>query len=274
MSPPTHSGGSPIEVGAPYDGADLSLVRDCWILMLAMVIAWRCEPGDDLPNGRAVALEGIRQLRAVNSLPSHDQRLCLLAGQRQSLLHRLGGRVSRTSRRGALKSEDAKCTVGDHVGAYLEVWTRQGVKLVALESNRVTLGRAATNDVALPLDDSVSRFHAVLENYPTGWCVRDVGSSNGTYVNGRQVSSEHRVGDSDEIRLGDARLVLRTEVADDLRATVTAEGPPVLTRREREDPHRPLPADPRLDSVPSACHGARTRRHLRRVRSGREVPPR
>lgn len=134
----------------------------------------------------------------------------------------------------SLKSEDAKCTVADQVVAYLEVWTRQGVKLVALESHRVTLGRASSNDVALPLDDSVSRFHAVLESYPTGWCVRDVGSSNGTFVNGRQVSSEHRVGDSDEIRLGDARLVLRTEVAEDLRATVTAEGPPVLTRRERE----------------------------------------
>jgi hypothetical protein len=33
--------------------------------MLAMVTAWRCEPGDGLPNGRAVALEGIRQLRAA-----------------------------------------------------------------------------------------------------------------------------------------------------------------------------------------------------------------
>jgi hypothetical protein len=60
-----HASGSPIEVGALYAGADLSLVRECWLLMLAMVTAWRCEPGDDLPNGRAVALDGIRQLRAA-----------------------------------------------------------------------------------------------------------------------------------------------------------------------------------------------------------------
>ena len=33
--------------------------------MLAMVTAWRCEPGDDLPNGRAMAIEWIRQLRAT-----------------------------------------------------------------------------------------------------------------------------------------------------------------------------------------------------------------
>jgi hypothetical protein len=48
-----------------YAGADQSLVRECWILMLAMVTAWRGEPGDDLPNGRAMAIDWIRQLRAA-----------------------------------------------------------------------------------------------------------------------------------------------------------------------------------------------------------------
>src|SRR6266536_3362582 len=46
-------------------GADQSLVRECWILMLAMVTAWRCEPGDDLPNGHAMAIDWIRQLRTA-----------------------------------------------------------------------------------------------------------------------------------------------------------------------------------------------------------------
>ena len=57
--------GLPAEVGERYAGADQSLVRECWILMLAMVTAWRCEPGDDLPNGRALAMDWIRQLRRV-----------------------------------------------------------------------------------------------------------------------------------------------------------------------------------------------------------------
>lgn len=60
-----NASGPPIEVGALYAGADQSLVRECWILMLAMVTAWRCEPGDDLPNGRAMAMHWIRQLRAA-----------------------------------------------------------------------------------------------------------------------------------------------------------------------------------------------------------------
>jgi hypothetical protein len=55
----------PSEVAAHYNGADQSLVHDCWLLMLAMVSAWRCDPGDELPDGRAMAMDWIRQLRAA-----------------------------------------------------------------------------------------------------------------------------------------------------------------------------------------------------------------
>jgi Ser/Thr protein kinase RdoA (MazF antagonist) len=60
-----NASGTPIEVSAHYAGADQSMVRECWILMLAMVTAWRCEPGDDLPNGHAMAIDWIRQLRTA-----------------------------------------------------------------------------------------------------------------------------------------------------------------------------------------------------------------
>jgi hypothetical protein len=61
----SNASATPTEVAAHYTGADQSLVHECWILMLAMVSAWRCEPGDDLPNGRAMAMDWIRQLRAA-----------------------------------------------------------------------------------------------------------------------------------------------------------------------------------------------------------------
>ena len=59
------AGGPPIDVCARYAGADQTLVRECWILMLAMVTAWRFEPGDEFPNGGAMAMGWIRQLRRV-----------------------------------------------------------------------------------------------------------------------------------------------------------------------------------------------------------------
>ena len=64
--PAVNGTGPPLEVARHYAGADLSLVRHCWILMLAMIVAWRCEPGDDLPNGRALTEQWLGQLRALS----------------------------------------------------------------------------------------------------------------------------------------------------------------------------------------------------------------
>ena len=50
----------------------------------------------------------------------------------------------------------------------------------------VTLGRALTNDVVLP-DARVSRDHARLEYTPAGCFIQDLGSANGTRVNGVEV---------------------------------------------------------------------------------------
>lgn len=57
-------GAPPTEVARLYPGADLQLVRECWRLTLALAIAWRFEPNDDLPNGPARARGWARQLRA------------------------------------------------------------------------------------------------------------------------------------------------------------------------------------------------------------------
>jgi hypothetical protein len=60
-----NTGASPTQVAAHYSRADISLVSTSWILMLAMVTARRCEPDDDLPHRRAMAMDWIRQLRTV-----------------------------------------------------------------------------------------------------------------------------------------------------------------------------------------------------------------
>lgn len=58
-------GAPPIEVSRLYPGADVQLVRECWrlALALALAIAWRFEPGDDLPDGTARARSWAKQLR-------------------------------------------------------------------------------------------------------------------------------------------------------------------------------------------------------------------
>jgi DNA-binding NarL/FixJ family response regulator len=120
------------------------------------------------------------------------------------------------------------------LGGFVEVEGPQGHRLVELTSDRSTLGRATTNDVVILVDPSVSRLHAVIERYPTGFCLRDLGSANGTFLNGQRVMTEVRVHTGDEIRLGDSRLTFYAVGDDDMENTAVTEGPPTLTRREHE----------------------------------------
>lgn len=121
------------------------------------------------------------------------------------------------------------------MAAYLEVWTGAGRELVALETGRLTLGSDPANDLALPGDPTLSRLHAALERYGAGWCVRDLDSRNGTFVNGQRVWRERPLRAGDELRVGATRLVYRgDEPGGGGRGTQASEPPPELTRRERE----------------------------------------
>lgn len=72
-----------------------------------------------------------------------------------------------------------------------------------------SIGRAAGNQVILA-DDRVSRRHAVIHAQGEGefWMV-DLGTSNGTYVNGRRLSQPGRLNHGDVIKIGSVELVFR-----------------------------------------------------------------
>jgi hypothetical protein len=120
--------------------------------------------------------------------------------------------------------------------AYLEVWRPSGPELVALTRQRVTLGKDPSNTVVVDHDRTVSRPHAVLEDYGAGWSVRDLGSRNGTYVNGEQIHTERALRPADELRVGHSRLIFRGERlgGQAVSLTAAAEPAPELTRRERD----------------------------------------
>ncbi len=119
--------------------------------------------------------------------------------------------------------------------AYLEVWGPAGAEPAVLRGERVVIGRATTNDIALADDPVASRVHAALEHYPSGWSIRDLGSANGTKVNGEVIVAERALKPSDEIVVGTTRLVFRAITAEPSATTVSAtDRPPVLTRREHD----------------------------------------
>ncbi len=109
-------------------------------------------------------------------------------------------------------------------GAMLEVLTPSGRELVPLVAERVTLGRDAANDVVLQGDGTVSRRHAEVVREASGWLLRDLGSANGSYVNGKRASGDVALSDADEIHLGQARLRFRCAGSD--TSTLPYDPPP------------------------------------------------
>ena len=65
---------APEEVSEHYPGVNQDLLRECRILVLAMITTWRWDRGDQLPNGRQLGTEWLSQIRAAldrNGLETH-----------------------------------------------------------------------------------------------------------------------------------------------------------------------------------------------------------
>lgn len=75
----------------------------------------------------------------------------------------------------------------------------------------LSIGRKVGNDIVLPNDSYVSGRHAVVKHDNTGTYLIDVGSTNGTVVNGRRMEPNVPVllCDGDEVQLGKNRFVFR-----------------------------------------------------------------
>lgn len=108
--------------------------------------------------------------------------------------------------------------------------------VVELSGSVAVFGRDPGCDVVLN-DGRCSRRHAMVEDLPEGLVVRDAGSANGTYVNGKRIERA-RLRPGDTIRLGDARLTLLADVGE----TVVMAPEDLEVRTSDEVPRPPSPA--------------------------------
>lgn len=76
----------------------------------------------------------------------------------------------------------------------------------SLDSSPLTVGRGPENDLALETDEFASARHARIEARRDGVWVEDIGSTNGTFVNGARVSQPRRLEPGDVIRVGETDL--------------------------------------------------------------------
>ncbi len=110
---------------------------------------------------------------------------------------------------------EMKCSLtvrtGPHEGTVFE-----------LDKETVILGRDVTNDIVLS-DAEVSRRHSRMTLSPQGYVLEDLGSTNGTFVNGERLTGPHLLDHGDQIGLSQ-KLVISYEVTvEDAAETVAVE---------------------------------------------------
>ncbi len=106
---------------------------------------------------------------------------------------------------GSFTAHPGAQSLADAVPGLVLVYSRvhESIPSVLPFDGRVlTLGREADNTLVLR-EAAVSRYHARIELEPEGFVIRDVGSTNGTLVNGKKVM-RHRLVEQDVVRVGDS----------------------------------------------------------------------
>ena len=76
----------------------------------------------------------------------------------------------------------------------------------SIDQSSLTIGRGADNDVSIDGDEYASTRHARFEPRRDGVYVEDVGSTNGTFVNGIRLTRERRLTPGDVVRVGETDL--------------------------------------------------------------------
>ena len=115
-----------------------------------------------------------------------------------------------------------------------------------LNKDVITMGRDITNDLVIN-DPEVSRHHCRLTRTSSGYTLEDLGSTNGTFVNGQRLSAARPLANGDMVGLGEtvtmAFEALAVAAGAERGATVAGASPPPgyppQPRAQWEQPRQP-----------------------------------
>jgi pSer/pThr/pTyr-binding forkhead associated (FHA) protein len=94
--------------------------------------------------------------------------------------------------------------------ARLEIVAGRAIGMSILIDDELLIGRHAEGAGRLADDEEISRSHARLSLDRTGFCaIEDLGSTNGTYVNGLRIKGPETLSEGDTIEVGATTLVVR-----------------------------------------------------------------
>ena len=104
---------------------------------------------------------------------------------------------------------------------------KAGTRIFPLDRERTTIGRASDCDIRMDRN-TVSRHHAVIERKKGGFFIQDLGSTNGTYLNGA-IIRERILNDQDIIRIGGVRLIFDEAPSESI--SLTSDAPLAVLRQ-------------------------------------------
>lgn len=109
---------------------------------------------------------------------------------------------------------------------------RKTLNVFDVDEKTIRIGRAPEMDI--PIDNvSVSRAHAEIFMTDGGWAIRDLDSSNGTFVNGEELGEPRRLSKGDEVSIGKFSLFFDRVVGEGAEEVATK---PHLQRSKAPDP--------------------------------------
>src|SRR5580693_5177685 len=85
----------------------------------------------------------------------------------------------------------------------LQILSADGsTRMIPLEDRGITIGRSSTADLSFPDDNGLSRHHLTIEKQGENWILKDLGSKNGTALNGAKIASPTVLKSGDRIIAG------------------------------------------------------------------------
>src|SRR5438132_4497256 len=128
-----------------------------------------------------------------------------------------------------------------------------GSETVEVDTKRFSIGRTPENDLVIE-DSSLSRRHALVENFEGRFNLSDCGSSNGTFINGTPVTALTELSDWDVLTFGGVGDILVR--SDDDAGTLGTHASGVQLSGAKRTPAKPTTANQSWLSGPVIAVGS------------------
>lgn len=125
-----------------------------------------------------------------------------------------------------------------------------GQCLIPLEKAIVLIGRQADCDVSLTNSRKISRKHCCIAQVNNKFVIRDLGSTNGVFLNGRRIQKESTIAVGDDLVIGDVHFKMTDEIPSSAQPDIKSGNKQAANPQLPPIPPIPVPGSGRIPALP------------------------